>query len=286
MTQPDGVPPQTGRYSTASMSLLTSMLARPLDPGYEAAALRRAETGPAKRSPIAVVVLVVLAIALGGLTVTAASTLRAPQPAVVQARAVLEGEVTARSGEVAQAQELLAVLDTEIQGLQNAALEASDPELLAQLARDEAASGVVALTGPGVRVTLADASGAEDTDADRRVHDSDLRLVINGLWSAGAEAISVNGIRVTTLTAVRSAGQAVLVDLVPLSGPYVVEAIGDPDRLPTRFAGTAARDHLALLRGVYGISWSVEPAANLTVPATTALTLDRATVLAEQEEES
>ncbi|MDQ2624313.1 MAG: DUF881 domain-containing protein [Actinomycetota bacterium] len=287
-----GTPPEREQGSggfAASMSLLTTILARPLDPGYEAAARRRAEGGPQRRSVPGMLVLGLFAVALGGLTVTAAVTLRAPQPAVVQARAVLEDEVRARSLEVADAETELAALDAEIQGLQRTALEASDPELLAQLALDETVSGAVALEGPGVRVTLADAADAGEGDVDRRVHDSDLRVVVNGLWAAGAEAVSVNGLRVNSLTAIRSAGQAVLVDLVPLVGPYVVEAIGDPDRLPTRFASTAARDHLALLRAAYDIHSSVEAAGSLTAPAAAAPTLDRAAPLepaVEAEEET
>ncbi|NLF05120.1 MAG: DUF881 domain-containing protein [Actinomycetales bacterium] len=271
----------------ASMSLLTSLLSRPLDPGYEAAARRREAEGAPRRTVGGVALLVLLAVGLGAVTVTAAVTLRAPQPAVVQARAVLEEEVRQRSLEVSAAETQLAALDSEIQSLQRAALEASDPELLARLAVDEAVSGAAALEGPGVRVTLADAADAGEGDLDRRVHDSDLRVVVNGLWAAGAEAVTVNGLRVTGLTAIRSAGQAVLVDLVPLSGPYVVEAIGDPDRLATRFAGTAARDHLALLRAAYDIPSSVDSVASLLAPAAAAPTLDRAVpVVAEAEEET
>jgi len=272
----------------ASMSLLTSLLTRPLDPGYEAAARRRETEGAPRRTVGGSALLAVLAVALGVLTVTAAVTLRAPQPAVVQARAVLEEEVRQRSLEVSAAETQLAALDTEIQSLQRAALEASDPQILARLAVDEAVSGATALEGPGVRVTLADAADAGESDVDRRVHDSDLRVVVNGLWAAGAEAVSVNGLRVTGLTAIRSAGQAVLVDLVPLASPYVVEAIGDPDRLETRFAGTPARDHLALLRAAYDITGSVDSVASLLVPAAAAPTLDRAAplVLEAQEEET
>jgi len=285
MTQPEPAPARKVSAFTPSMSLLTSVLARPLDPGYEAAARRKAEGGGRRRTVPGAVLLAVLAVALGAMTVTATATLRAPQPAVVRARTVLEEEVTQRSLEVSESQEQLAALDTEIQRLQNAALEFTDPELLAQLAVDESRSGAVALEGPGVRVTLADAADADEGDLDRRVHDSDLRIVVNGLWAAGAEAVSVNGIRVTAHTAVRSAGQAVLVDLVPLAGPYVVEAIGDPERLPTRFAGTPARDHLALLRGVYGIASTVESAPSLLAPAAAAPSLDKARPVPPDDEE-
>ena len=272
-----------------SMSLLTTLLARPLAPGYEAAARRKAVEGTRRRSLPSVLVLVLFAAGLGALTVTAAVTLRAPQPSVVQARAVLENEVRDRSAEVEAAEERVAALDAEIQDLQRTALEVSDPELLEQLALDERVAGAVALEGPGVRVTISDAANAAESDLDRRVHDSDLRVVVNGLWAAGAEAVTVNGHRITALTAIRSAGQAVLVDLVPLTGPYTVEAIGDPDRLPIRFAGTPAGDHLALLRAAYDIPSTVESVARLAAPAGSAPTLVRAVPLgplAAVEEES
>ena len=264
----------------ASMSLLTSLLSRPLDPGYEEAALRRARGEAPRRRPVGTVLLAVVALALGALTVTAARTLRAPQPAVVQARALLEEEVAQRSAEVAEAEARVAELDGEIQRLQQQALGEEDPALVDRLALDEAVAGAVTLKGPGLRVTLSDAASAEN-DPDRRVHDSDLRVVVNGLWAAGAEAVTVNGHRLTALTAIRSAGQAVLVDLAPLAGPYVVEAIGDPERLKTRFAGTPARDHLALLRAAYDIPSTVETVASLTAPAAPAPTLDHASAVQE-----
>src|SRR5690606_42081052 len=89
--------PQTGRYSTVSMSLLTSLLARPLDPGYEAAARRRAAEGPTRRALASTIVLVLIAGLLGALTRRAALTPRATQPAVLQARAVPDEEATERS---------------------------------------------------------------------------------------------------------------------------------------------------------------------------------------------
>ena len=57
---------------------------------------------------------------------------------------------------------------------------------------------------------------------DGRVLDRDLQELVNGLWAAGAEAVSVDGQRLTARTAIRSAGEAVLVDFRPLSPPYVV----------------------------------------------------------------
>ena len=47
--------------------------------------------------------------------------------------------------------------------------------------------------------------------------DRDLQVIVNGLWAAGAEAIAVNGQRLTACSAIRSAGEAILVDFRPLS---------------------------------------------------------------------
>ena len=56
--------------------------------------------------------------------------------------------------------------------------------------------------------------------------------MVNALWAAGAEAISINGQRLGPTTAIRFAGEAVLVDFRPVTNPYEISAIGDPDTLP------------------------------------------------------
>ena len=114
-------------------------------------------------------------------------------------------------------------------------------------------SGVVPVAGRGLRIELTDAptDDPDTQDPTLRVQDVDLQVVVNGLWAAGAEAIAVNGHRLTSMTAIRSAGDAVLVDLVPLSSPYKVDAIGDPvamqpalARIERRPAHVDAPDHL------------------------------------------
>ena len=83
--------------------------------------------------------------------------------------------------------------------------------------------------GPGMRLTLDDAPAKDATkNAGRqpaqqrrarqgRVIARDLQIVVNGLWASGAEAISVNGQRLTSKAAIRFAGQAILVDYRPLT---------------------------------------------------------------------
>ena len=70
--------------------------------------------------------------------------------------------------------------------------------------------------------------------------DLDLQVLANGLWQADAEAVAINGHRLSGLTAIRSAGDAITVDYRSLSRPYRIEAIGNPRTLQARFVESPA----------------------------------------------
>ena len=106
-----------------------------------------------------------------------------------------------------------------------------------------------------------------ESDAAARVQDYDIQLVVNALWSAGAQAISVNEHRLTSTSAIRSAGEPILVDLVGQSHPYRIEAVGDPDTLPAYFARSLGQEHLILLGSRYGITSSVSQDDDLELRA-------------------
>ena len=105
------------------------------------------------------------------------------------------------------------------------------------------------------------------------MHDSDLQRVVNALWAGGAEAVAINDQRLTGLSAIRSAGDAVLVDLQPLVGPYRVEAIGDPDAMRTSLLRSGTSDFLQLLGTQYGIRSGVTTQSRLDLPGRSAPTL-------------
>lgn len=94
-------------------------------------------------------------------------------------------------------------------------------------------AGLTDLEGPGVRVELRDskkpASGI--FPADLIIHDIDVLKVVNELWNAGAEAITVNNHRVVGGTSFRCVGSVILVDDVKIASPVIIRAIGDPDTL-------------------------------------------------------
>ena len=85
--------------------------------------------------------------------------------------------------------------------------------------------------------------------------------------------IAVNGHRLTSLSAIRSASQAVLVDLAPVLPPYRVEAIGDVRAMQTAFARSSAANHLTFLTGTYGITVSTSSQAELRLPGAPSATL-------------
>lgn len=257
------------REPDASMTLLSEVFRRPLDLGYQEAARRRAEGAvPGRSRPVTVLLIAVLL----GLAVTAASlALRQPSSAAVEARALLERRIVDQTTRGDQAQASIDATSAALAALQQQALAGEDPTLLARLRQDDGPSGVVGVRGQGLEVALSDApapAGADGPDADHRVQDVDLQVVVNGLWAAGAEAIAVNGARLTSTTAIRSAGSAVLVNLTALSSPYRIDAIGDPATMQTGLAQGLAGQHLATLRNTYDIGVKIAAKRTLDLPGT------------------
>lgn len=235
------------------MTLLTEVMHRPLEPGYADAAARRAHGH--RRGPVARMLTLVVAVLCGLLATAAVTQLRRPAPDAVRARRALEREIQRRIDHVDQTRTTLEAQHRQIDRLRGQALTGAGAQTLADDVADLGRiTGELSVSGPGVQVDLTDApraAGGAGSDAgeDRgRVRDRDLQIVVNGLWAAGAQAVAVNGNRLTTLSAIRAAGEAILVDLQPLVPPYRVEAIGDPGPLRSRFADDLAASYLQLLQ--------------------------------------
>ena len=123
------------------------------------------------------------------------------------------------------------------------AVENPDGGLQARLESVSAAAAFTPLRGPAVTVTLDDAPetvAADDVDPDLLVvHQQDIQAVVNALWSGGAEAMTIQGQRVISTTGVKCVGNTVVLHGIPYAPPYVISALGDPQRL--RGALTASR---------------------------------------------
>ncbi|HEX6887808.1 MAG TPA: DUF881 domain-containing protein [Candidatus Nanopelagicales bacterium] len=209
---------------------------------------------------------------------------------VLNAPAV-DGQRAALIARIDQARTEQAGLDTEVGDLRAEVEQARASELEralggAAVAREVAAlevmAGYTAVTGPGAVVTLTDAATEEqasEEDADlTKVLDSDVQRAVNGLWAAGAEAIAVNGQRLSTRSAIRSAAGAILVNYRPLSPPYRVEAIGPPG-LAAVFERGADAAELRDVSQQFGIGFATEQAESLRLPASTSPLPEYATVI-------
>lgn len=265
------------RRPDASMTLLREVTETPLDPAYADAARRRRQGHVRGRARgVERVGTAVVAVLLGvGLT-TAITALRAPTDVRDRARELLVSQVTERTA----LQNVLtadnAALAGEITALSASALGTSDPALVAQLEVLGIASGVTPVEGDAYALTLSDSQQAtEDPGAypEERVQAIDLQIVVNALWAGGAEAISINGTRVSGSGAIRGAGSAILVDLVPVTSPYEIVAIGDVEAVRRSVTSSTAASHLSLLRDRYRIGVTsgtredaVMPGARTTTP--------------------
>lgn len=279
MTAPGPAVGAAGRRPDESMTLLREVTERPLDPGYALMARRRAEAGEStpRRGVASMVTWVLLAVLLGAATTVAVAELRAPQPSVAKGRSVLMEQIQDRSAAVEELSRRSVELRSEVAGLRAGGLLPSALVEVNEL--DRWVSGAVPVRGPGMVVTLTDGSGGGlvdpgDAPAESRVRDADVQFVVNELWAAGAEAVAVNDERLTSLSAIRNAGDAILVDLQPLNGPtYTIEAVGDADDMQVEFARSAGLGFLQLLSAEYGIENEVTTSEGMFLPGAGSPTL-------------
>jgi uncharacterized protein YlxW (UPF0749 family) len=105
-------------------------------------------------------------------------------------------------------------------------------QLNGQLEEARIAAGLIPLTGTGIVLRLEDSQAPVPpgaSEADYLVGSHDIRTVVEELWLAGAEAIAVNGERVTPTTAIIDIGSSLLVNSAYLAPPYQVTALGPTD---------------------------------------------------------
>ena len=186
-------------------------------------------------------------------------------------KAELIALIDARQDRAAALGERLEELRGQVTAVEQSVEGAGTDTLNAQLATAEAVTGLTAVRGPGVQVTLSDAAGTCSTGRveDCRIQDVDLQLATNILWGAGAEAVAVNGERVIATTAIRSAGSSILINYRVLTSPYVVDAIGNPDALEDGFMASQLADDFSVWQDVFGLGLSVTTESDLTLPAYT-----------------
>ncbi|MEU1851086.1 DUF881 domain-containing protein [Streptomyces sp. NPDC019990] len=270
-------PTRPGRPD-ASMSLITNVMDHSLDDGYAEAAARKKAAGDggmpktvrAKLGLAAGLVLAALIVTVG------AAQARVAAPVVAKEREELVDRIDRETEAADRLEDSVDRLRADVSARQREALKHSGGNAGSDLVG--ILSGASAVHGPGVKLVVNDAKDAEgggeggpretsgfsDTG---RVRDRDMQRVVNGLWESGAEAVSINGQRLTALSAIRAAGDAILVDNKPLVPPYTVLAVGDGQRLSTRFQDSADGLYLNALQEGYGVRTAISVEDDLRLPA-------------------
>jgi uncharacterized protein YlxW (UPF0749 family) len=250
-----------------TMGLLAYLNAHALDEDYSVAAKRRAH-GPEQRSRRRIGVAGAVALAVFAvLAMTAALQTSQDSVSRERERRALIDQVKARKAALAADRDTVARLRAETEDLENTLLHnsANAGGVLTEMRLLALRSGTSPVHGPGVEIVADDAVDAQ-SDRDK-VLDSDLQKLVNGLWEAGAEAISINGLRLTNLSAIRNAGSAITVNFTKLSRPYRILAIGDPKTLPSRFAETTTGQSWLDLQRQVGLRFSMRTQDSLRLRA-------------------
>lgn len=170
-------------------------------------------------------------------------------------------------------------LRSELEQLKSdlAALERGQSSLGRQLAGLRRSAGALApfaglspVRGPGVRVTLRDSTLRTSPSGDPNdlvIHEQDLQAVVNALWGTGAEAIAINGERITAASAIRCVGNTLLLHGSVYSPPYRIAAIGDADRLGRGLDGDPLVERFRIVVEEFRLGFEVRRESRLEVPA-------------------
>ncbi|WP_432021012.1 DUF881 domain-containing protein [Streptomyces sp. 1222.5] len=280
----------------ASMSLITNVMDHSLDDGYaEAAARRKTQGGGGLPKTLRAKLGLASGLVLAGLVVTlGAAQARVAAPVVAKERQELIDRIDTETSAADRLEGSVDKLRDEVGARQRAALRSSGGSTEADLVG--LLSGATPVHGPGVKLVVNDAkeasgggegsnpretSGFSDTG---RVRDRDMQRVVNGLWASGAEAVSINGQRLTALSAIRAAGDAILVDNKPLVPPYTVLAVGDGQKLSTRFQDSPDGLYLHALRENYGVRATISTEGDVRLPAAPSVIVRTAQPLADTTE--
>ena len=275
------VRPEPGRRAVdASMDLLNSILREPVDPDYARVAAEPAAAsrvaGPGRRGARgrggwAAALVLVLA---GALFAVAALQTDRTAPVAATERTELVSRIQDAEAQQDALRDQVDDLSAQIAGLRSSALgdDGASRALEARIAALEPAVGMTPVSGPGIVVVVDDAPTSTD-DARDQVLDLDLQVLANGLWASGAEAVAVNGHRLSTLTAIRGAGDAITVDYRSLTRPYRVEAVGDPRTLEARLAESPAGAWWNDLAQNRGMTYTTSDSEKLLLDADPGITL-------------
>jgi len=186
----------------------------------------------------------------------------------------LAGLVKSESDQYQAIQERAADLTRDVDRLSGQVQDKGVRRARTEATRLEGPAGFDEVRGSGITVTLADAPAEVRESSDENinlliVHQQDIQAVVNAMWRSGAEAITIQGQRLISTTGIKCAGNSVELQGIPYPQPFVIQAVGDPDRLQ---AGIDADAYLSLYRSQaadpsVAIGWEMEQTDHVVAPA-------------------
>jgi uncharacterized protein YlxW (UPF0749 family) len=249
-----------------TMPLLTLITQQSIDEDYRIAAERRALGPPSPRRPgsrrVAAVVIAVFGVLVSTAFVQTSLSQdvdNAGRMALIDRIETQRDRVDGLQSDIADLRESNAALAERLTAVTDQA-QAIDT----RLQRLQVRTGFSAVHGPGVRMTV---DNAPDADPNQLLRDEDLALLANGLWSAGAEAIAINGQRLTALSAIRTSGVPIEVNGVGIAPPYTLLAIGDTRSMQADFTESSSGLLFDTLQDQFGFVLEMENSDDLSLPA-------------------
>ncbi|WP_183095418.1 DUF881 domain-containing protein [Nocardioides stalactiti] len=266
--QPDSRDDAAERMRTPLLALIT---AEALERDYQMVARRRIASGtprPLGRSRWSGRIGVVSVVAVFGALVTVAGAQAsrdadidtASRETLIDRIETGRALVQAQQGQISDLREEIAEGD---EGLRRLGSAVSDAEGRAdQLG---GVTGFTPVTGEGIDIRLDNAPYA-DPDTEH-IRDSDLALLVNALWTAGAEAVAINNQRLSLRSPIRNSGRAIEVNSIGIAPPYLVEVVGNKDTLSANLLETSSGAAFSVLAADYGWSYEVDNVDELRLPA-------------------
>ena len=259
--------PGTGALpARVTTPLLTLITQQSLDEDYQhVAEQRRAGARPEAERPGHGIRTLVVVLLFGALVAVAGVQTARNAHVTSAGREQLISRIDARRTTLADVQDRISRVQADNAAAENAYAAAGRQldSLDATRSAERAQTGFGPLSGPGIRIVVDDAPGGNEQG---RVRDADLATLVNGLWQAGATGVSVNGQRVTALSALRNTAEAIRINDVSLSPPYTLLAVGDKATMQADLAESSSGAQFAAIADQFGMRFSMDNRDKIRLP--------------------
>lgn len=143
------------------------------------------------------------------------------------------------------------------------------------------ASGLLPVKGSGIKIIVADATAApSDSDPNNFiVHNTDIQAIVNAVWAGGAKAVSVNGQRMVGTSAIRCAGNIILINSNPVGSPYEIDVVGDVAKIKDTLTSDESIKLLAEQFTKTGINYEIREGETTIPPYRGSLGVDNSKLI-------